>query len=132
MDDLRAGRELDAACARAMGQTDFTHPGFFWEEGTMDDGKDRWSGFYCPRCHTSEARKDRPCVRCYSTNSVAARLLEDEIERRGMRLIYIHALLQTALSSFRGQNTGSDLHWALIRATPEQRARAFLDAVGTG
>lgn len=53
MSKLLSGRELNASIAKAMGQTEFDHPGFYWLEGYSRDG-DGWDGFYCPRCGASE------------------------------------------------------------------------------
>lgn len=53
----------------------------------------------------------------------AARWLEDEIEQRGLQEAYCRALAH--------QYSGvllRDYTWALLRATPEQRARAFVEA----
>lgn len=69
---LEAGRELDALVAEhVIGQTDFNHTGFFWEEGMMEDG-DGWDGFYCPRCNSSESDKVAKCAKRYSTDIAAA------------------------------------------------------------
>jgi hypothetical protein len=57
----------------------------------------------------------------YSTDIAAARLVEDEIERRGLSSEYTGALAVR----IRG-----DL-WDLLRATPEQRCRAALVVVRT-
>jgi hypothetical protein len=48
---------------------------------------------------------------------VAARLLEDEIKRRGLQERYIYELERIIVSRD---------HWEYIRATPEQRAQAFV------
>ena len=38
---MKAGPEMNALVAEyVMGQTDFKHPGFFWNEGTTEDGED--------------------------------------------------------------------------------------------
>lgn len=51
-------------------------------------------------------------------------MLEDEIERRGLEDDYIRALLAIVIP-----DGGSVLaFWRILRATPEQRARAFLEA----
>lgn len=63
----------------------------------------------------------------------AAAQLEDEIERRGLEREYTQALL-TILAD--GSEAAADsTHitqmeaWELLRATPEQRAQAFLKAI---
>ncbi len=53
----------------------------------------------------------------------AARLLEDEIERRVLKYEYSNALV----SIIGYQATDGPLAWAILRATHEQRARAFLE-----
>jgi hypothetical protein len=77
------------------------------------------------------------CVTYYgpppvSTDHTAARLLEDEIERRGKVSDYAGALAEMVGvgDDFWYDATGGDV-WQIIRATPEQRARAFLEAVET-
>jgi hypothetical protein len=60
-----------------------------------------------------------------------SRLLEDEIERRGLEEQYVRALyqeLQLAIEEAapRTWYVGWDDIFSLIRATPEQRCRAFL------
>ena len=52
-------------------------------------------------------------------------MLEDEIERRALIDRYL-----AALDDVLGVNPYTDDEvWSLIRATPEQRARAFLEAI---
>lgn len=57
-----------------------------------------------------------------------ARLLEDEIERRGLVKEYIFAL--DKLVTYPAEESWQGYRWGILRATPEQRARAFLTAVG--
>ena len=57
----------------------------------------------------------------YSTDHTAVRLVEDEIERRGLVGPYVKALYAIV---------GKQGSWSLIRATPEQRCAAALRAVG--
>lgn len=60
---------------------------------------------------------------------LAARGIEDEIERRGLWEQYadvLEHLTQQKRMTYR--RADDDVRWRLIRATPEQRARAFLDA----
>jgi hypothetical protein len=54
----------------------------------------------------------------------AARLLEDEIERRGVQEDYIRAL--DKLVTYEREEGWMWFRWGILRATPEQRARAFL------
>ena len=74
----------------------------------------------------------------YTTDIVAARLVEDEIERRGLVDAYIDAL--AVLIDPNGNDisifdtiiemNGRRALWALLRATPEQRCWAALRAMG--
>lgn len=59
-----------------------------------------------------------------STNHSEALLLENEIARRGLEESYCRALTRQLYDVLL-----KDYTWALIRATPEQRARAFLEAM---
>lgn len=54
----------------------------------------------------------------------AVRRLEDEIDRRMLWPLYTESLLRIAADLTQSKG----IYWALIRATPEQRARAFLAA----
>lgn len=81
----------------------------------------------------------------YSTDIATARLVEDEIERRGLGWEYAQELLRLVAypdgrnvydrtprpGNFyqEGQPTDKDL-WHLLRATPAQRCLAALKAVG--
>lgn len=86
----------------------------------------------------------------FATDHAAARLLEDEIEKRGLQEQYVTALI-AELSLFiiavaddlhinplipplemtgKYKEIGNAFLWALMRATPEQKAKAFLEAVG--
>ena len=67
IDEIPAGPKLDILVAKMMGQEDFGHIGFFWQEGVTEDGEDGWNGFYCPHCGEAEA-DGGPCVKPYSTN----------------------------------------------------------------
>lgn len=58
----------------------------------------------------------------------AARQLEDEIERRGLEYSYVRSLVNLVAVDTAPGSDGE--RWALIRATPEQRAKAFLQAIG--
>ena len=58
----------------------------------------------------------------------AARMLEDEIERRGLWREYIEALGITGLRTFNPPVYGWHDIATALRATPEQRARAFVEA----
>lgn len=66
-------------------------------------------------------------LRAQEGDENAARALEEHIEQQGLWKEYVTELV--------GQTTDSTVvvmewaMWALIRATPEQRARAFLEAI---
>jgi hypothetical protein len=56
-----------------------------------------------------------------------ARGLEDDIEARGLQDAYteaLDALVNVGVTGWR------NVRWAMLRATPEQRARAYLKARG--
>ena len=140
-------RELHEACAQALGYTTL------WAEDSAfgpslylhDAGAVRESESVTANCHLMGGRWERLRVNgeigeyfvrlcpAFSANHEAARVLEDEIERRDRRVGYITELGNIVLTYLADQN-GSARYpalsvWALIRATPEQRARAFLEAV---
>src|SRR5690349_2223157 len=64
-----------------------------------------------------------------------AHMLEDEIERRGLQARYAMALVVIVLGESQktlldiGRAPSDEDLFALIRATPEHRARAFLEAM---
>lgn len=58
----------------------------------------------------------------------AARLLEDEIERRGLQERYIQALDKVV--TYERREGWEWFRWAILRATPAQRRDAALRAVG--
>lgn len=108
VDALQGGRELEAAVAEfVLGYT------CCCEDGPQSD---------CP----IHGRQPNALQR-YSTDPTATRQVEDEIERRGLQQRYT-VLLSQRLMDFSGWLSWRD-SWALIRATPEQRCRAALDAV---
>jgi hypothetical protein len=128
---MMSGRELDADCARRLGLdvvTDYAtvygeHAAISWWIGEIND-------------------ESATPVLNYSSDPSAAQMLEDEIERRGLQARYATFLLEevdpdgaqiyhSAIEVERYTSPHDDgwkLVWALIRATPEQRARAFLAA----
>lgn len=65
----------------------------------------------------------------YSGDAAAARLIEDEIERRGIGEAYIWYLAEVIGHPRHVAWSSLDM-FALLRATPEQRCRAALRAVG--
>lgn len=107
-DIISTNRELDAACAAALGKA--------WTRPTHG------------RCCTcQDCGWDHDNCQCgYSENEDKAILLEDEIDRRGLQEQYCIALVPGYSST--GPMDADDL-WYAIRATPEQKARAFLEAI---
>jgi hypothetical protein len=111
MDELR---ELDARCARALNMA--------WTKPTH--GR-------CCTCQVCGWDYDN-CQCGYTEDPEKARLLEDEIERRGLGHEYQYRLsivVGVHPSSWDQRETLLVIPWLLLRATPEQRARAFLEAV---
>lgn len=110
-------RELDAALARVLGWTERNVPFLLDEDGATLTIERFWldpSGVYAP-------------LPPFTRTMRAARLLEDEIERRGRFEEYAHALFKIVND---GIPWGHDVAFSevlhLLRATPEQRARAAL------
>jgi hypothetical protein len=75
----------------------------------------------------------------YADDHNAARLVEDEIERRGLQEEYIKALtrqldLNVFVASASGDYRAFEFHpdeaWAFLHAAPEKRCRAALQAIG--
>ena len=118
-DDLKA---LDAACAKAMGwQPDPARCnvcGWPLEDGICEPGN-------CAERPVPKIKYNDPAP--YSKEPYLASLLEDEIEKRGLQDVYIDALMRIVEYPAIGEQ-----YWLLLRATPEQRARAFLAAVEAG
>lgn len=70
----------------------------------------------------------------FTATARAVLLLEDEIERRGKLNEYVYALAKIVLDPWEeGGEWPFELFpqdvWLLVHATPEQRARAFLEAM---
>lgn len=112
MNDLR---ELDAALARALGWTERDVPFLLDEDGATLTTERFWlnpSGAYAP-------------LPPFTRTMRATRLLEDEIERRGLEYAYID-VLETIIGADYDEGYGAHSVWKFIRATPEQKARAAL------
>ncbi len=82
--------ELNLRVARdIMGQTDFAHPGFLWNEGYTEDGKDGWGGFNCPRCGKDGEPDDprdtpeHPCTLPYVTDIFDAMRVVEKVMANG-------------------------------------------------
>ena len=78
----------------------------------------------CCTCQTCGQYYDDGCLCDWADNPEKSALLEDEIERRGLSADYVSAIIDIVRPE-----SGGKLVWAVIRATPEQRARAFLEAM---
>jgi len=111
-------RELDEQCARALGWTHGTHP--------RSDG----TRYSCELWHNANDECTwEPVEDSYefglawspSTRLDSARLLEDDIEARGLQERYTYELERIVLSRD---------YWEYIRAKPEDRALAYLRARG--
>lgn len=64
----------------------------------------------------------------YTTDHTAVRLVEDEIERRGIDARYLY--IKHLILIFNPDPEDFVLTWDLLRATPEQRCLAALRACG--
>jgi hypothetical protein len=119
-------RELDVQCAKLLGWTGiqadcYTPTGKDWC-GTNPERTGGWDGH------------GRTYIPHYSVRPEAARILEEEIERRGLKDTYINELIDACAGqaiTMLDDLTFADL-WSLIRATPEQRAQAFVTACRVG
>ena len=130
------GKERDEQCAAALGLTrDKWRSECYVYKHSFDgydyDPTDNTESGWCYICGASVA--DRVAdghvapPRC-SEDHVAARLLEDEIERRGLHYEYVKALCFILGDISLRELEARDV-WALLRAAPEQRAKAFLQAI---
>jgi hypothetical protein len=108
--------ELDEQCARPMG----------WiRSGTPEFRDGKWITHEGWRDSNYSYINELPA---YSTDPAAARLLEDEIEERGKINAYMtHLCRECGIRTFDRMDVADA--YALIRATPEQRAQAFLKAI---
>ena len=131
-------RELDEQIARALGyETLWADGGFGVTLYLHDSGAVRESPNVTANCRVLGARWEPlrvngevreyhvRCAPAWSDRHEDARMLEDEIERRALIDRYL-----AALDDAMGVSPYTDDEvWSLIRATPEQRARAFLEAI---
>lgn len=91
---------------------------------------------YCDGEHEKSAGCRWRVIPAYTTDHDAARLIEDEIERRGLRRAYLLALDEILFSAYCRQDDYEYLEltldeaWRFLRATPEERCRAALVAIG--
>lgn len=112
-------RGLDAACAKALGWANVA------PDCHVHDGKD-WCGTD-PSGTGGYYGTGRKIVPHFSTDRAAAVVLENEIQRRGLQERYVEALYPLVGAWQFGMSTAEQ--WLLIRATPEQKCKAFLEAV---
>ena len=123
-------RELNEQCAKALGYTVYHYDKDYAENcyyQLMDEELDPVIMFPFragERKTEDEAWADVPA---FSTDYEAARILEDEIERRGLQIEYAKAVMKLIYQQ--GFKNYAEPQWLLIRATPEQKARAFLEAI---
>jgi hypothetical protein len=110
------GRRLDAQVHQAL-----------WPRHNVEGNE------YCDGAHEKSAGRHWRDIPAYSTDPAAARLVEDEIERRGLQEPYVRALVGGAEeATHRLWYCGVDDLWRVATATPEQRCRAALAVVGEG
>ena len=133
-------RELDERCAHALGYITFWGDGGFGETLYLWDKEAIRDGNGARNCHLLGARWERVRVDgeihelmvrlcpAFSARLEDAKILEDEIARRGLREPYCMALWE-ATGIDGAADFETSLGWPLIRATPEQRARAFVKVV---
>ena len=132
-------RELDIECAHALGYTVYHYDKDYAEncyymlmDAAFDPVVPMFKG---ARKTEAEAWADVPR---FSDDLTAAGLLEDAIERRGLyaKCKYAETLMAittpASVSSGYTYEASIESWWALIRATPEQRAQAFLVVVRAG
>lgn len=135
-------RELDEQIAHALGYATMWADGGFGEALYLHDaGAVRTSPHITSNCRVLGATWERLRVQgqvgeyfvryapAWSNNHQDARELEDEIERRGHVAQGRYAMFLVNIAVSRHELDLFQLHWLVIRATPEQRARAFLAAI---
>lgn len=136
-------RELDEQIARALGyETLWADGGFGVTLYLHDSGAVRESPNVTANCRVLGARWEPLRVNgevreyhvryapAWSERHEDARMLEDEIERRGLIAQGRYAMfLMNSILPGRRHLDLLQLHWHFIRTTPEQRARAFLAAI---
>ena len=66
----------------------------------------------------------------YSEDMTAARAMEDWLDERCLQGGYAHAMLEMLQVPVFSPGDKDENAWALLRATPEQRCRGFLKAMG--
>lgn len=135
-------RELDEQCARALGYATL------WAEDSVfgpslylhDAGAVRESDSVTTNAHLLGANWERLRVGdainwylvrlcpAFSESHEAARILEDEIERRAAQVAYLDALVEIVLPYVHYELKTADI-WRVLRATPEEKCRAFLKTV---
>ena len=123
-------RELDAECARAMEWVNVRlAPCYGYSStprGTEYFGTPPGKDYEVLIPYYTETRMLGSDEDWADESRGGARLLEDEIERRDLNHAYDTALL--SILGYTWDNAGNAVY-SLIRATPEQRAQAFLKVV---
>lgn len=114
-------RELDARVAEAMGCA------VEWREY---NGR-REAFCTCPDRTHEQANTTAPRMLArYSEDIAAARTMEDWIEEHGLQVRYAGEMLTLLRTGDAEPERDEGFWWALLHATPEQRCRAFLAAIG--
>jgi hypothetical protein len=131
-------RERDALVAERLGLPLEPPCGYYHRVDDAEYSDGRWSG-WCYDCGSPIADV-APKPRHYTTDPAAARLVEDEIERRGLRETYAERVVEVIdpdgaevytsaieIGIYTGAHrTGPLLVWALLRASPADRCLAAL------
>ena len=154
-----AQRALDERCARALGyqtiwaqtiwaESIFGHALYLWDEGAIrtETGATNCTvlGARWERLRIDGEVRELMVRLCpaFSARLEDAKVLEDEIVRRGLQRAYVGALANDILSLDldifpsaveRGSPRAVDMHvalWLCITATPTQRAQAFVKVMG--
>ena len=147
------GRELDAHVATTLG-LEVVGEAWAWESWDGPGwfvGDREWEGrslqpVFVRRCTCHLYPSDTPewdgdlvfdhyrhCLEVvgnYSTDTAAARTMEDWIQEHGLQPRYAMAMMSVLLEDGCIPDHDELLWWALLHATPEQRRRAFLRAMG--
>lgn len=114
------GREIDAQCAQLLGWVPVATP-------TYQNGK--WVEYDDWRSPDYEYRSTPPH---FSTDPSCVPSLLAAVEKHNKTHLYIMALMeQVKAHTFYAVDSGvqTGMVWAMLRATPEQHARAFVEVM---